>query len=207
VPQPTNAWNQIFKQKGIVFTEPHDAMPGVLRLLEDKQAGTILDLGCGSGRHTVYFAQQGFSVYGLDNSPQGIKLTRRWLTEEGLKDNLELQDMMEELPYEDSFFDAVVSVQVIHHATIATIKGIVNEIFRVLKTGGLVFITVTMFKHRKVKFEEIESNTFVPFEGPEKGLPHHCFTPKELREVFGAFEIRGIYIDKTEHYCLLAFKA
>lgn len=204
--QPNNPWNKIFKQNGRVFTEPHEDMPGILRLLEDRQVETILDLGCGSGRHTVCLAQRGFSVYGLDNSPKGIELTRQWLTEEGLWANLELQSMTEKLRYEDAFFDAVVSVQVIHHATIATIRGIVKEIFRILKKGGVIFVTVTMLKHRKGRFEEIESNTFVPLDGQEKGLPHHCFTPEELREVFAAFEISGIHIDKSEHYCLLAFK-
>ena len=45
-----------------------------------------------------------------------------------------------EFSCEDSFFDAVVSVQVIHHADMATIRGIVAEIGRVLKKGGLIFV-------------------------------------------------------------------
>jgi len=204
--QPTHAWDKIFKQQGKVFTEPHEDMPGIVRLLKNKRADTILDLGCGSGRHTVYLARQGFSVYGLDNSPQGIALTQQWLADEGLQADLQLQSMTERLPYADAFFDGVVSVQVIHHATLATIKGIVHEMFRVLKTGGLVFVTVTMLRHHEGPFEEIEPNTFVPLGGPEKGLPHHCFTPEELGELFGAFEMGGMHIDKSEHYCLLAFK-
>lgn len=35
-------------------------------------ASTILDLGCGSGKHAVYFAEHGFSVYGVDQSEQMI---------------------------------------------------------------------------------------------------------------------------------------
>jgi hypothetical protein len=100
----------------------------------------------------------------------------------------------------------VVSVQVIHHATLATIRGIVHEITRIMKPGGLVFVTVTRLTHHEGPFEEIEPNTFAPLDGPEKGLPHHCFTPEELRGVFGALEISGIYIDQTDHYCILGFK-
>jgi cyclopropane fatty-acyl-phospholipid synthase-like methyltransferase len=206
VSQSTNAWDKIFEQQGQVFIEPHEDMPGIVRLLKVRQAKTILDLGCGSGRHTVYLARQGFSVYSLDNSPRGIELTHQWLADEGLQADLALGSMTQRLPYADAFFDAVVSVQVIHHATLATIIGIVHEIFRVLKTGGLVFVTVTMLRHYTGPVEELEPNTFVPLAGPEKGLPHHCFTPEELREVFEAFEISGIHVDKTEHYCLLASK-
>jgi cyclopropane fatty-acyl-phospholipid synthase-like methyltransferase len=206
VSQPTHAWDKIFKQQGRVFTEPHEAMPGIVRLLKKAQAQTLLDLGCGSGRHTVYLARQGFSVYGLDNAPQGIALTRQWLADEGLQADLQLHSMADSLPYADAFFDGVVSVQVIHHATLATIRGIVHEIFRVLKKGGLLFVTVATLRHNRVPYEELEPNTFVPLVGPEKGLPHHFFTPEALRELFGDFEISGMHLDKTAHRCLLAFK-
>jgi cyclopropane fatty-acyl-phospholipid synthase-like methyltransferase len=39
-----------------------------------------------------------------------------------------------------------------------------------------------------------------------EGLPHHIFTPDELREVFCEFDITDIHVDAWEHYCLSAFK-
>ena len=119
-----------------MFTEPHEDMPGIVQLLKDRGASTILDLGSGTGRHIVYLARNGLSVFGLDNSPEGIEATRQWLVEEGLDAGLRLQNMTERLPYGDSFFDAVISVQVIHHADIATIRRVVEEVRRVLKQGG-----------------------------------------------------------------------
>jgi cyclopropane fatty-acyl-phospholipid synthase-like methyltransferase len=186
--------------------EPHEDMPGLARLLKERQGQTILDLGCGTGRHTVYLAQQGFSVHGLDNSPHGLEMTRRWLADEGLQADLRLQNMTEGLPYGEKYFDAVVSVQVIHHANLATIRGIVREIFRVLNKGGYAYVTVAMMMHYDKKLEQVEPGTFVPLNGPEKGLLHHFFTPAELRELFKDFEVRGVYIDSTKHVCILAFK-
>jgi cyclopropane fatty-acyl-phospholipid synthase-like methyltransferase len=135
VSQSTNAWNEIFAQQGRVFTEPHEDMPRIIQLLKDRGASTVLDLGSGTGRHVVYLAKHGFSVFGLDNSPEGMKATRQWLADEGLTAELRLQSMTERFPYEDAFFDAVVSMQVIHHADMATIRGIVEEVSRVLKRG------------------------------------------------------------------------
>ncbi len=204
--QSTSAWNGIYKRRGKVFKEPHQDMPRIVQLLKDKEASLVLDLGCGTGRHVVYLAQEGFSVFGLDNSPEGIKMAHQWLKNEALSADLRIQDMTERLPYMDCFFDAVISIQVIHHARIITIKGIVREIARVLKQGGFVFVTVPKEKHQDESRRKIEPRTFVPLDGHEKGLLHHYFTPAELKEVFADFEVTDIHLDTTSHYCLSAFK-
>ena len=201
-----NAWNNIFARQGRVFTEPHEDIPGIAQLLKDRRADTVLDLGNGTGRHVVYLAAKGFSVYGLDSSPEGMKATRQWLADEGLAADLKLQSMTEKLPYEDAFFDAAVSIQVIHHANIATIQGIVEEVNRVLKRDGFLFISVPKLRNQGVKFKQVELNTYIPLDGPEKGLPHHYFTPEELREIFQDYDIEDIHLDSQEHYCMSAFK-
>jgi len=202
----TNAWNEIFKQRGRVFIEPHEDMPRIVQRLKARGASTILDLGSGTGRHVVYLARSSFSVFGLDSSPEGISVTRQWLADQGLEAGLRLQSMTDKLPYEDAFFDAVVSVQVIHHADIATIRQVVQEIGRVLKRDGFLFVTVPKLRNQGTAFEQVEPGTFIPLDGPEKGLPHHYFTPQELREVFGGFEIADIHLDAVHHYCLSAYK-
>ncbi len=44
----------------------------------------LLDLGCGEGRNTVYFAQHGFEVIGLDLSLPGLEKTRKYAEEVGV---------------------------------------------------------------------------------------------------------------------------
>jgi len=117
-----------------------------------------------------------------------------------------VHDITEPLPFEDAFFEAVISTQVIHHATLATIKVIIQEIERVLKRQGFVFITVPSLRNQGTRFEQIEPNTFIPLDGVEKGLPHHYFTPEELREVFRDFDVLDIHVDTVKHYCLCALK-
>jgi SAM-dependent methyltransferase len=200
------AWNEIFEKRGRVFADPHEEMPRVVRTLKKSGGKTVLDLGCGTGRHIIYLAELGFAVYGLDSSPEGIEASRQWLFNKKLVADLRVHDMTDRLPFDDGFFDAVVSVQVIHHAELATIRHVVREVTRVLKPGGFVFVTVPKIKNQARTFEQIEENTFVPLDGPEKGLPHHYFTAPELREIFSAFDIRDIRVDGVKHYCLSAFK-
>jgi len=202
----TKVWDKIFQRSGKVFTDPHRDIPEIARFLTDKGAKNVLDLGCGTGRHVIYLVKNGFSVSGMDNSPQAIEMTRIWLEEENLKANLQLQEMAKKFPYEDHFFDAIISVQVIHHADTATIKHIIQEMERVIKTGGFIFVTVPKLRNQGRNFKQIEPNTFVPLDGAEKGLPHHYFTPDELREFFVNFQVRDIHLDEIDHYCLSAMK-
>lgn len=48
-------------------------LPFLLKLMEKKKEGRILDLACGSGRHAVALAKKGFLVTGLDNSTEMIR--------------------------------------------------------------------------------------------------------------------------------------
>ncbi len=202
----SKAWERVFQTEGKVFTDPHQNMPEVITQLQSIAAHRILDLGCGTGRHIVNLAQNGFSIFGLDNSRQGLSTTKTWLNEVNLSAELVNQEMTDPFPWEENFFDGVISVQVIHHADITTIKKIILEIKRVLRKGGLLFITVPKLKNQATKYEEIEPNTFVPLDGWEKGLPHHYFTPQELKSFFTGFDIRDIHLDDIQHYCMTAFK-
>ena len=201
--EPTvNRWDEIFQENGRVFNEPHPNMPSIAAKCHSRQLKKVLDLGCGSGRHLVYFAQQGFQAYGVDFSHTGLLLARQWLDSLALPARLHRQDMTQPLAFPANCFDALISIQVIHHGRLETIRSIVSEIERVLKPGGMVFVSVSMPKKRKARFKEVEPNTFLPLEGREKGLLHHFFSEDELRQVFCNFEIARVFVDSTRHICL-----
>ncbi len=61
-------------------------------------------------------------------------------------------------------------------------------------------------KEKGVKSDEVEPGTFLPHEGEERGILHHHFTEKELRELLSAWNILDLHV-RTEHYCLPAAKA
>ncbi len=141
-------------------------------------------------------------------APEALALTRTWLAQEGLAADLRLQSMTEPLPYPAGFFDAVIAIQVIHHAALATIRGIVGEMARVLKPQGFVWVTVSMPKAtpRWQHAIETEPGTYLPLEGREQGLLHHQFTPGELRELFAAFIVLATWQDASHHLCLAGLK-
>ena len=191
-------------------------IPKLGELLRRNGASKILDFGCGSGRHVIYFAKKGFEVYGFDASETAIKRAREVLKSENLFADLRVWDMTKPLPYEDVFFDAVLVLRVMHHTYMDNIKRIVKEIDRVLKKDGYLFLQVPAFSHEETlewkqklgKPEELEPRTYLYSEGEEKGIPHHVFTKEELLRLFENYCIEEIHC-ATEHYrgyCLIARK-
>ena len=108
-------WEDIFEEQGRVFTEPHQDMERVVHVFREHHVKKILDVGCGSGRHLVFLSRRGFETYGFDVSQSALSLAHEWLEEEGLHATIIMHRMEKRFPYGDSFFDAVISTQVIHH--------------------------------------------------------------------------------------------
>ena len=205
-------WDEIFSEKGRVFTEPHADMEEIADLFQKDGVKRILDIGCGTGRHLVYLASKGFQMFGFDASQHAIELAEQWLNEEGLSANMIQYRMEDRFPYEDMLFDAVVSIQVIHHNRIRDIQSTVAEIERVLRPQGYIFVTVPILTGGAVSPEddwdlkEVEPGTYLPQKGPESGILHHYFSEAEILEVFSAFQISKMYFDATGHRCIFGTK-
>jgi cyclopropane fatty-acyl-phospholipid synthase-like methyltransferase len=202
---PKTVWEEIY-EKGVSRTDPHPEISRVAEMFERRRVKRILDLGSGAGRHTVYLAEKGYDVYGLDSAPTGLAHTIKVLAEKGLVAHLTLHDMAT-LPYDDEYFDAVISVNVIHHNRLKRIRDTIKEIRRVLKARELTWITMPVSKNEpSTKQEEIEPGTFLPLDGREKGLPHHYFKIEEIPHLFNGFSIMDLHIDTTNHFSMTARK-
>ena len=97
-----------------------------LRLLGDP-SGRLLDLGCGTGAHTVVFRDAGWEVTGIDLSEDMLGQARK----RGL--NVVRADAAT-LPFEDGSFDAVLSLWT--HTDVDDFPEGIAEATRVLRPGG-----------------------------------------------------------------------
>ena len=119
-----------------MLIEKDDLLQKKLVPFKDKK---VLEIGCGIGRITEFLANNFGEVTGIDISEQMIEHGKKRLAN---KNNVRLAatDGLT-FPFPDSIFDLVFSFIVFQHMPdIATIRKNVEEIARVLKSGGLAKI-------------------------------------------------------------------
>jgi ubiquinone/menaquinone biosynthesis C-methylase UbiE len=156
-----------------------------------KRAGarTILDLGCGAGRHSILLAEAGFQVVALDISQSALKALEGRLKTASIDNITLVKHEMWELPFPDDYFDGVVCTNVLHHGRLVEIKRATREIHRVMRRGALAFVIVlSTADFRKGNGKKLEQNTYVFTEGEERGIIHHFFPRKELQSCLTKFD-------------------
>lgn len=102
----------------------------------------VLDAGCGGGRNLVYFLQNGHEVYGLDPNPEAVNAVKQLsqtLSPANPLSNFSVASA-ENMPFEDNYFDLVISSAVLHFAKSEThFESMLQSMWRVLKPGGYFF--------------------------------------------------------------------
>ncbi|MCD4812268.1 class I SAM-dependent methyltransferase [bacterium] len=111
----------------------------------------IFDIGCAAGGTLFYLSKWG-DVWGLDAAPDALELCQAW----GIRqDRLLLGDAEKMTVVSDAKFDLVTAVEIIEH--LDNPLRAVSEIFRVLKPGGILIITVPadmrLWSERDVRLE------------------------------------------------------
>lgn len=185
-------WN---KESSPVWLQPSEESYFIAQKWKDKKIKKVLDFGCGRGRHSIYFAKQGFHVSAFDLSEESTEYLRAWAERENLSVGIKTADMLE-LPYDDNSFDAIFAYHVISHTDSAGIKKIIREISRVLKIGGEIYITLCSketWSFKDAGYPKLDENTVIKTdEGPEKGIPHFYVTLDDIIDLFANFEIERV---------------
>ena len=137
----------------------------VIKALPTGENLKILDVGCGDGVLVAMIARDPTArVTGIDTDADSLEAAKNRLAAFG--DRVQLVEASGySLPFEDNAFNVVVAAEMIEH--LQYIDGLLTEIKRVLKPGGLVIITTP------VKL----------FDKPEDPMHVQEFTPIKLKHL------------------------
>lgn len=152
-------------------------------LLDDNSI--ILDLGCGPGRDAKELLKCGLKVIGIDLSKKMIEAAKKRVK------NVEFKVMdMVKLDFQDNSFDGVWANASIFHLPRKDITLVLDEIYRVLKKNGILFIGV-----KKGKGEGLFQDK--RYKGIKKYITY--FSKKEMTNLLKdkCFRIINSYVNKN----------
>jgi len=147
--------------------------------IADRVTGPVLDAGCGTGEHALFFATRGLHVTGIDFVPEAIRRARAKAAERGLaveflvKDATALDDWR-------ARFRSVIDCGLFHVFSDDDRRRYANGLAKVLEPGGVLFLMC---------FSDEEPGT----EGPRR------VSRQELHDAFAeGWEVESIVPTKCE---------
>ncbi len=129
------------------------------------EGGSILDLGCGSGRDSAYFISMGYDVTALDGSEEMCSLASVHIGQEVLHMSFSEMDF-------DDVFDGVWANASLLHVPKSEMEGIIAKIIRSLKQGGALYMTFR----------------YGDFEGADGDRYFTDYRARDLKELVAGFE-------------------
>jgi ubiquinone/menaquinone biosynthesis C-methylase UbiE len=113
-----------------------------IALLNLREGERVLEVGCGTGVLSLLakmIVGEGGAVEGIDIAPKMVARARQKAEKAGLAINFRVASI-DELPYRHGVFDAVISSMMFHHLPVATKGRGLEEVYRVLRTGGRLLL-------------------------------------------------------------------
>lgn len=193
------AWNNEYKDSQLL-SKGEEPQADVLRFIKwlrkettfDLEQKVVLDLGCGTGRNLLYFADQyNCSGYGYDFSAEAIRIANE------SKKNFDNPDVVfeersigEVLPLPDNSADIVLDVTSSNSLTPDERNIYLKEVERVLKPGGYVFVrTLTRDGDRNAQnlLSMFPGPHYDTYTHPDLGITERVFREVDFRELYDMY--------------------
>ena len=117
--------------------------------LELSKGSSVLDMGCGEGRHTIgLFVEKQINAFGFDLSLDDLNIARSRLDDFSTQNSSNsvcvfgVSDI-NNMPFQDGSYDSVICSEVLEHVPVP--EESIKELIRVLKPGGVLALSVPRF--------------------------------------------------------------
>tara|TARA_B110001454_G_scaffold23990_1_gene23514 strand:+ start:467 stop:1183 length:717 start_codon:yes stop_codon:yes gene_type:complete len=117
--------------------------------LEISEGSSVLDMGCGEGRHTIgLFVEKQINAFGFDLSLDDLNIARSRLDDFSTQSSSNsvcvfgVSDI-NNMPFKDGSYDSVICSEVLEH--VPAPEESIKELIRVLKPGGVLALSVPRF--------------------------------------------------------------
>ena len=190
--QQSQYWEASFSNNTEMFgLEPSTAAIKSLKKFKAENITSIIELGAGLGRDTIFFAKNSIQVEALDYSNTSIEN----ITNKSKKLNLtgfikpKVFDIRKKLPFEDNSIEGCFSHMLYCMAlSNSDLENLNNEICRILKPGGINIYTARHtddgdYKKGIHRGEDLYEND---------GFIVHYFSKEKIKQLSKGFEVLDI---------------
>ena len=112
---------------------------GALVAVADRVTGPVLDAGCGTGEHALFFAARGLRVTGIDFVDEAIRRARRKAAQRGLAVQFLVKDATTMVDWGERFA-SVIDFGLFHVFSDDDRRRYVRGLAQVLEPGGRLFL-------------------------------------------------------------------
>ena len=194
--QQSQHWETNFSSKPEMFgLNPSYSANKALEIFKEEKIFSIIELGAGLGRDSIFFAKNNIKIEALDYSISGLKVINDKIKKNNLSKfaSTKLFDIRKKLPFPDNSIEGCYSHMLYCMAlTKKDLEKLNNEILRVLKPGGLNIYTVRHtndgdFKNGIHRGEDLYEND---------GFIVHYFSKEKVNSLLDGFN--NISVEKFE---------
>jgi SAM-dependent methyltransferase len=202
-------WDKVYRSDASFFGDgPSNFALDCYEELKKHQVKRILELGCGQGRDSIFFASNNIDVVAIDSSQVAVDPLSKIVKEKHLSFRPMIHNANQGIPFDDSYFDAVYSHMFFNMRFSADrLNLLFDEVNRVLKKQGLNLFSVrsdhdTMYRKGTVVEKDIyEINRF----------QIRFFTKSDIEDIvkktgFKLYKITEAYEEPVNLYCVFTKK-
>lgn len=170
----------------------HYERPAMMRMINSNlNSLNVLDAGCAAGWYTESLLNRGANVTAIDISQSMVMAAKRRV---GNKANIVCHDLEENLPFQNEFFDLIVSSLTLHY--VKDWNHVFKEFKRILKPGGSLLFSVhhpfsdyRLFNREDYFTKELMKDVWVK-------------SGKEIEVVFYCRSLQEMIKDTVSHFTL-----
>ena len=161
----------------------------VVNMLGNQDGKRIIDAACGNGEFSLALARKypHSTIYALDFSPSMCELTKNRTLEANISNIEVVEGDLENLPFENGFFDTVLCIDTLHHIPNSTIGKSLTELSRVAAMKGSIFVD---FKNTR--------NPYVSYSHKKKNRETYYRTNRKISEIKKFLSESGLKVSKVK---------
>lgn len=161
----------------------------------DLEGLRVLDLGSGTGKNSLFLAERGSSVIGMELSKTAVRIAKERAEERNLNAHFQTGDFGTTLPFEDNSFDVILDVMSSNSVNEAERRVYIKEMKRVLKPGGYIYVKALCKdgdKHAQYLIEHFPGKEKDTYTMPQTSIIERAFSKEDFESTYADFQILSL---------------